>query len=250
MMAVPRFVKGLPMTSHSIATGSLLGGTDHAHAFLAHEVRNLVNVAILSFDVLRATGAGVAGDKGQVLRRSLNDLRTLINRSLSEVRTAHGGSAAIDIGEFINEIEAAAIVEAHAKGIRFVVRPVIDGLVVEADRYELGAAVRNLVQNAIKFTRPGTTVDLCVKPGADRVRIEVHDECGGLPGGRVDDLFRPFEQRGRDRSGLGLGLAFSRKVVEASGGVLSVRNLRGHGCVFAIELPLARSGDLCIAEQR
>jgi signal transduction histidine kinase len=240
------------MTSHSIANGSLIGGSDHAHAFLAHEVRNLVNVAILSFDVLKTTGAGVAGDKGQVLRRSLNDLRTLINRSLSEVRTAHGGnsSEAIDIGDFINEIEAAAIVEAQAKGIRFVVRPVIDRLVVEADRPELGAAVRNLVQNAIKFTRPGTTVNLCVKPSADRVQIEVQDECGGLPGGCVDDLFRPFEQRGRDRSGLGLGLAFSRKVVEASGGILSVRNLRGHGCVFAIELPLARSGDLCIAEQR
>jgi len=215
------------------------GDSQHAHEFLAHEVRNLVNVAILSFEVLNASGAGVAGDKGHVLRRSLNDLRTLINRSLSDMRTTHGrdGRGAISVGDFINEIEAAATLEAQAKGIRLVVPPVMDGLVVEADRHELGAAVRNLLQNAFKFTRPGTRVDLRVRPSANRVRIEVHDECGGLPGGCPDDLFRPFEQRGRDRSGLGLGLAFSRKVAQASRGTISVRNIPGYGCVFAIDLP-------------
>ena len=156
-----------------------------------------------------------------------------------DIRTTHGRDAqgAIGVGDFINEIEAAATLEAQAKGIRLVVPPVSDDLVVEADRHELGAAVRNLLQNAFKFTKPGTTVDLRVRHSADRVRIEVQDECGGLPGGCPDDLFRPFEQRGQDRSGLGLGLAFSRKVVQASRGTISVRNLQGHGCVFAIDLP-------------
>lgn len=233
------------MTSDSLVGDSPLFGSPHAHAFLVHEVRNLVNVAILSFEVLKVSGAGVAGDKGQVLRRSLNDLRTLINQSLSDVRIAHGrdGRGVIAIEDFINEIEAAATLEAQAKGIRLFVPPIMDGLVVEADRNELGAAVRNLVQNAVKFTRPGTTVDLRVRPSADRVRIEVQDECGGLPRGCPDDLFRAFEQRGQDRSGLGLGLAFSRKVVEASGGTISVRNLPGRGCVFAIDLPRSAGPD-------
>jgi signal transduction histidine kinase len=232
------------MTSDSIVKGRGLDGGDHAHEFLAHEVRNLVNVAILSFEVLKSTGAGVAGDKGLVLRRSLNDLRTLINRSMSDMRSAHGRDV-IAVGDFIDEIEAASALEARAKGIRLVVPPVMDGLVVEANRHDLAAAVRNLVQNAVKFTRPGTTVGLRVRPGADDVRIEVQDECGGLPGGHPDDLFRPFEQRGQDRSGLGLGLAFSRKVVEASGGTISVRNLPGKGCVFAIELPRSPGLEVC-----
>jgi signal transduction histidine kinase len=232
------------MTPHSSASNSLLGGSSDASAFFAHEVRNLVNVAILSFEALRTTGASVAGDRGQVLRRSLNDLRTLINRSLSDLRVEHGRNM-IAVNDFINEIEAAATLEAQARGIRLVVPSVPNGLVVEADRHELAAALRNLVQNAVKFTRPGTTVDLRVRPSADRVRIEVQDECGGLPGGRSEDLFRPFEQRGHDRSGLGLGLSFTRKVVEASGGTVSVRNLPGHGCVFAIELPLALGHEVC-----
>ena len=72
-----------------------------------------------------------------------------------------------------------------------------------------------------------------------RVLIEVEDECGGLPPGKAEELFRPFEQRSSDRSGLGLGLAISMQSVEANGGELSVRDLPGKGCVFTISLPLA-----------
>ena len=72
---------------------------------------------------------------------------------------------------------------------------------------------------------------------ADRVRIEVEDRCGGLPAGDTEALFRPFEQRGGNRTGLGLGLSISRRSVEADGGVLSVRDLPGIGCVFTIDLP-------------
>jgi hypothetical protein len=53
---------------------------------------------------------------------------------------------------------------------------------IEADRQVLAAAVRNLLQNAFKFTRPRTTVTLRVCAPAERVLIEIQDECGGLPG--------------------------------------------------------------------
>jgi signal transduction histidine kinase len=50
-------------------------------------------------------------------------------------------------------------------------------------------------------------------------------------------IFRPFQQRGADRSGVGLGLSLSRRAVESFGGALSVGNLPGRGCVFTINLP-------------
>jgi signal transduction histidine kinase len=81
---------------------------------------------------------------------------------------------------------------------------------IEADRHTLAAVMMNLLQNAFKFTRPATTVTLRVVAGADRVLFEIQDECGGLPDRDVHGLFRPFEQRGGNRTGLGLGLAFSR----------------------------------------
>ena len=139
--------------------------------------------------------------------------------------------------EFIDELAPAATLEAGGHGIGLTVIPVDDSVAIEGDRQILAAVVGNLLQNAFKFTRPRSTVVVRVGASTDRVLIEVQDECGGLPGGTVHDLFRPFEQRSADRSGLGLGLAFSRWGVEANNGRLYARNLPERGCVFTVDLP-------------
>ena len=115
--------------------------------------------------------------------------------------------------------------------------PIEDGVAIQADRGVLASALLNVLQNAFKFTRPHTTVTLRVVANLERVLIEVEDECGGLPSGEADGLFRAFEQRSADRTGLGLGLAFSRWAVEASSGRISARSLPGRGCVFTIDMP-------------
>ena len=117
------------------------------------------------------------------------------------------------------------------------VLPVEAGATVEADRQILAAVVGNLLQNAFKFTRARTTVTLRAVSSADRVLIEVEDECGGLPDGTDHTLFQPFEQRSADRSGLGLGLAFSRWGAEANNGRIYTRNHPNRGCVFIVDLP-------------
>src|SRR6185503_7755163 len=130
---------------------------------------------------------------------------------------------------------------------RLTVAPVEDGVAIQADREILAAVVVNLLQNAFKFTRPGTTVTLRVGASAERVLIEIQDECGGLPGGDVDGLFRPFEQRGADRTGVGLGLAFSRWGIEANDGRIYARNLPDRGCVFTVDLPRCAVSDLALS---
>ena len=148
------------------------------------------------------------------------ELRALIGRSLAEVRLTQGvqNREQFLVSEFIEELAPAATLEANARGIGLTVMPVEDGVAIEADRQVLAAVVGNLLQNAFKFTRPRTTVTLRVGASAERVLIEIQDECGGLPEGNVNELFRPFEQRSADRTGLGLGLAFSRWGVEANNG--------------------------------
>jgi signal transduction histidine kinase len=122
--------------------------------------------------------------------------------------------------------------------VRLTVEPVEDGLHIEADRQILAAVVGNLLQNAFKFTRPHTTVTLrVVGTSSDRVLIEVEDECGGLPDGNANALFQPFEQRSADRSGLGLGLAFSRWAAAANNGRIYTHNYPNRGCVFTVDLP-------------
>ena len=218
--------------------GEMARGNERA-GFLAHEMRNLLNTAIVAFEVLKTGNVGVGGSTGTVLHRSLMGARALTGRSLAEVRLAERvqNPVTFSVADFIDEMAEAAAIEGQARGIGLRVMPVDDNLAVEADRQVLMAVVMNLLQNAFKFTRADTTVVLSVSSSVERVLIEVQDECGGLPSGDIDGLFRPFEQRGGDRTGLGLGLAFSRLGVEANNGRIYARNLPDKGCVFGIDLP-------------
>jgi signal transduction histidine kinase len=207
--------------------------------FLAHELRNLTHTALLAFEALKTGSVGIAGNTGAVLHRSLLATRSLIVRSLGEVRLTQGVQhrERIQMSGFIEELTQAATLEARPRGITLTVTPVDDDVAVEADRQVLSAVIGNLLQNAFKFTRLGTTVTLRVAASTERVFIEIEDECGGLPTGKIEELFSPFEQRSRDRTGLGLGLAFSRWGAHANNGELHARNLPGKGCVFTVDLP-------------
>ena len=208
--------------------------------FLVHELRNLLNTAIIAFEVLKTGNVGVAGSTGAVLDRSLMGLRHLIAGSLDEARltSAVKNRQRILVSALIEEAAAAATLEAATRGIKLIVSPVQEGLAIEADRQILAAVIGNLLQNAFKFTRPRSTVTLKVGFSADRVLIEVQDECGGLPGGGdAKEQVPVSEQRGADRTGLGLGLAFCRWGADANGGRLYTRNLPEKGCVFTVDLP-------------
>ena len=218
--------------------GESARGTERL-GFFAHELRNLLNTAIMAFEVLKTGNVGVGGSTGAVLHRSLMASHSLVTRSLAEVRLTQGvqNREQFPVAAFIEEVASASRLDADARGVRLIVTPVEDGLVIAADRQVLAAVVGNLVQNAFKFTRPWTSVTLRVGASAERVLIEVQDECGGLPSGDVNELFRPFEQRSADRTGIGLGLAFSRWGAEANDGRIYARNLPGRGCVFTVDLP-------------
>ena len=210
---------------------------------LAHELRNLLNTAFLAFDVLATGSVGVGGSTGAVLRRSLAGLRDLIDRELAEVRLGAGvlHRETIVIRDFIEDVEVAATMDANARGLQFSVTSVARDVTVHADRQILASVVANLLQNAFKFTRPGGHVTLRARATADRVLIDVEDECGGLPPGKMEQLFRPYQQRSTDRTGLGLGLAICNRGAHANDGEMHVLNHPGTGCVFTIDLPAARS---------
>jgi signal transduction histidine kinase len=169
----------------------------------------------------------------------LRRLSSLVESSIANVRIEAGKHLPerIALRELVEDIEVGASMEADALGLTLSVGQVARDVELAVDRQLLAAAVGNLLQNAFKFTRSKGHVSLATACTADRVLIEVADECGGLPPGEADAMFRPFEQRGSNRTGLGLGLSISRKSVEADGGVLRVRDVPGFGCVFTIDLP-------------
>jgi signal transduction histidine kinase len=206
---------------------------------LAHELRNALNSAILAFGSIKKGVVATGGSTSAMLDRSHIRLQSLIDRSLADVRLDAGllNLERVPVREVIEEAEIGASVVAQAKGLHFAVTTMDRTAIVQADRPILASAIANLLQNAFKFTLPGTTVKLRASATTSRVLIEVEDECGGLPVGEAESLLRPFVQKGRDRSGVGLGLSICLKAVKMMGGQLRIRDLPGRGCVFIIDLP-------------
>ena len=217
---------------------------------LAHELRNMLNTAAISYEMIRIGHVAPGGSTGAILGRSLMGLRDLIDRSLADVRLDAGIERIerISVAQFIEEVEIGALIQAQPRGIQLTVTPVDRAVTIEGDRPILAAALANLLQNAFKFTPMTGKVSLTTRLTADRVLFEVEDECGGLPPGKPEDLFRAFEQRGKDRSGVGLGLSICAKAARANGGELRVRDLPGKGCVFTLDLPRSAPAPLTVID--
>lgn len=205
---------------------------------LAHEIRNQVHTAVLAVEILKTGKVGMDGSIGQLLDRSLQAISVLVDSTFTDVRTNVGIATThqlVPLAKLIEEAQVGATLEAAALGSKLQVSAVDPTLAVDVNPELLSAAIRNLLQNAFKFTRPNTLVSLQAYAVGDRIRIDVEDGCGGLPSGFK--TYTPFSQGGHNKSGLGLGLAISRRNVAADKGTLTARDLPGKGCIFTIDLP-------------
>ena len=114
-----------------------------------------------------------------------------------------------------------------------------------ADRDKIEIVLFNLIDNAIKFSRPGSHISVSCRREADQVILEVSDEGRGISADFVEAVFEPFE-RGEEAQrltaqGMGLGLYIVKKLVEAHGGEVQLRTTPGEGSTFAIIIPQAGS---------
>jgi signal transduction histidine kinase len=209
---------------------------------IAHELRNALNRAQISYHMLVKGTVGVGGSTSKVLGRSLDDLERLISRSLSEVRLRADSDLDVEyfaVYEAINQLMVTAEIEAELKSQKLIVE-VDEQIGVKTDLHLVLSALGNLIQNALKYTKQGGHIHITGKKEDAWIVIEVRDQCGGIPPGKIEDLFRPFEQQSKDKTGLGLGLVISKKAIEKCGGTLRVHNTED-GCVFTAKLPFAEA---------
>ncbi|MCY7313146.1 MAG: HAMP domain-containing histidine kinase [Pseudoxanthomonas sp.] len=208
--------------------------------YFAHELRNQLCTATLALSIIKQGSVGLGGATGGVLDRALVGLSDLIDRSLAEVRMTAGMTvkpSLYSLADFIAEVKLTATLAADVRHCRLQVSDVDPLLAIDVDRDLMLSALGNLIQNAFKFTRAHGEITLNAYALADRILIDVEDQCGGLAPGVTETMFQPFTQSGEDRSGLGLGLSIARRSVDANHGSLSVRSIGGRGCVFTIDLP-------------
>lgn len=113
---------------------------------------------------------------------------------------------------------------------------------VRADRQRLKQILLNLLSNAIKYNRPGGSVVVsCDVRPENRLRIEIADSGSGIPADGLKHIFMPFERLSAEQSeigGTGLGLALSKRLIEAMGGTIGVESTVGIGSRFFIDLDL------------
>jgi two-component system OmpR family sensor kinase len=213
---------------------------------LDHELKNpltairagLTNLSWLPTEEARSET--LASVEGQALRlsRLAADLR-----KLADLETRSLERSPVQIADLLQEVIETAHERPEADQIRLNLSvpqapwplPVIQG-----DPDLLFLAVHNLVDNALKFTAAGDTVEVRAFEDDATILIEVADTGPGIPDEEVDhvwdELFRGQGARGIPGSGLGLSLA--RAIVERHGGRVTLRSRRGQGTVFTIRIPV------------
>jgi two-component system sensor histidine kinase SenX3 len=130
---------------------------------------------------------------------------------------------------------------AEQRGIAIELRDVAPDLVVAGERRQLVSAVTNLVDNAVKYSEPGSTVDVRARITGRWVDVMVRDHGIGIPRRDLERIFERFYRvdraRSRETGGTGLGLAIVRHVASNHRGEVRVESREGAGSTFTLRLP-------------
>lgn len=145
----------------------------------------------------------------------------------------------VDLGAVAADVAASLRPLAEAQGIPVTVSG--DGVEVAADPEHLRRAVRNLVENAVKYTGAGGRVDLEVWRRNGEAGLTVTDTGPGIPEALLERIFDRFVRadmaRSRSTGGSGLGLSITREIVEAHGGRVWAESTPGVGSAFSMGFP-------------
>jgi signal transduction histidine kinase/CheY-like chemotaxis protein len=218
---------------------------------MSHELRTPL-AAILGFSELLATRD--LGEKPDEWARMIHvageHLLTLVDEIMDLSRIEAGtvgiSTEAVSLGPLVEE--AFQLMRPVAAGHDITLfEPVFTeatgAAYVLADRQRLTQVVINLISNAIKYNRHRGTVTVEAEEDEGRIHLSVADTGAGIDPDQLPRLFTPFDRLDAAASGIdgtGLGLALSRRLVEAMGGRIGVRSRRGIGTTFWVELEIAR----------
>ena len=151
----------------------------------------------------------------------------------------------VDIRRIVSLTAASAANKAEERGVQVLVSAEDTVPVVQADPEKIGWVLNQLLDNGIKFTPSGGSVEIILKEsGSNLVDISMTDTGIGIPPGRLQEIFEPFHQLDasstRSYGGTGLGLSLVRQIVEAHGSMLDVRSVAGQGSTFKFSLLAVR----------
>jgi two-component system, sensor histidine kinase and response regulator len=184
----------------------------------------------------------------QIIERSNQDLLQMV-RNLVEAYTYDGDAKQFDlipvnliqiVEEVVSELTPIAVTKNIELVLKIVDKDLPDAdFQIAGDRLELKRLITNLVGNSLKFTDTGKiSIELMPStPDLPTVTVVISDTGNGISEDDITNLFERFRRGNHKRSNSGLGLYLCKQIVEAHGGIISVRSQVGEGSTFSVELP-------------
>jgi two-component system sensor histidine kinase SenX3 len=214
-------------------------------ANISHELRTPVGALALLAETM------VEEDEPALMRRLAAKMVTESSRvarimeDLLELsRLEHDGrpqTEVVPVGLLASEAVERVRTLADQREIRVAVEEPSRRLTVMGDRRQLVSALANLIENGVKYSDPGSTVDVSAHTDGQWVTIAVADHGIGIPQRDQDRIFERFYRvdraRSRDTGGTGLGLAIVRHVATNHGGAVAVESSEGEGSTFTVRIP-------------
>jgi len=216
---------------------------------MSHELRTPLN-AILGFTQLMESGypsptASQKRNLEQILKAGwylLELINEVLDLALIESGKVTLSREPVSLAEVMLECRAMIEPQAQKRGIGITFPRFEVPAFVSADRTRVKQVLINLLFNAIKYNRPGGSVDVvCTLRPPSSIRISVRDTGAGLAAEQVAQLFQPFNRLGKEsgaEEGTGIGLMVTKRLVDLMGGAIGADSTVGVGSVFWIELGL------------
>jgi two-component system, OmpR family, sensor histidine kinase CpxA len=218
---------------------------------VSHELRSPLARINLSIALLKRRYSADSDDLLQRLERDVTRIDLLMGQLLTLSRLEAGLSSTdredVDLCQLIEEVVADADFEAHAleKSVNMdATSPIV---IANADPHALRSACENIIRNAVRFTTPGTNVQVVLKSNgstsAPLVSLYIRDQGPGVPEAALQSIFLPFVRVDRENDiskGNGLGLAIAAEAIRLHRGTISAANLLPTGLEITVRLPLAR----------
>ena len=210
----------------------------------AHELRTPLAILQTKLELFAEEHPDMDAPTGELvasLREQINRLTALV-RTLLEMSNLQSVSRTdcIDLAPLVEEILADLTPLAQQKNITL--QEDCEDLQMTGSDALIYRLVFNLVENGIKYNRPGGSVQVSLHPQAGHAVLRIADTGGGIPPEYRDSIFQPFfrvdRSRSREMGGVGLGLALVREIAVLHGGSVTVEDSSVHGTTFAVSLPL------------
>jgi signal transduction histidine kinase len=238
------------MTERERLVGELkaaLAAKDEFLGMVSHELKTPITTIFGNAEVLRLRGDRIpAGSRQEALADIANDagrLNRIIDNLLVLARLERGQEIETE-PVFITHLAERSL-DAHRRasyGRQIEFSSAARDSLVQASPIYVEQVLRNLLSNAEKYSPPGTPIEVEVRRSGGAARIVVRDKGGGFAEGEAEKLFTPFYRSpatADQTSGVGIGLAVCRRLVEAQGGEMWARPRAGGGAEFEFTLPLA-----------